>query len=104
MLLSARLPSPRLAFSTRAGPEILCTSTPADSRQTPPSPPPSQRPFLARLWPPEWLNPDAARVDLRQQDPTRSGPACHPWEKQRILYIPPWPPISDSGAPITPMS
>src|SRR5229473_1376003 len=92
MLLSARLPSPRLCTSTPAGPEILCTSTPADSRQTPPSPPPSQRPFLARLWPPEWLNPDAARVDLRQADPTRPGPACHPWEKQRILlytaYIP----------------
>jgi hypothetical protein len=32
-------------------PQILCTSTPADSRQTPPGPPPSQRPFLARLWP-----------------------------------------------------
>src|SRR6266852_7823377 len=38
-----------------------------------PGPPPSQRPFLARLWPPEWLNPDAAWVDLRQEDPARSG-------------------------------
>src|SRR5713101_7281288 len=65
-----------IAISTPACPEILRTSTPADSRQTPPSPPPPQRPFLARLWPPEWLNPDAARVDLRQEDPTRSGPAC----------------------------
>src|SRR5438045_3985264 len=99
MPLSARHRSPRLAFSTPAGPEILCTSRPANSKQTPPSPPPSQRPFLARLWPPEWLNPDTARVDLRQEDPhpIRSGLSSL-GKNSASFYIPPGPPTSDSGA------